>query len=112
MKSAKTTTVNKPKTTGGAVPKTTGTTVRFGWAVVNAPRLSQAQISRNVEAGTKALVRAAPKISQAGIYIEVGSKVPMYRADPKNPTRLIRELNGKTSIGTFVGGKFKASTKK
>ena len=85
-------------------------TVRFGSVVVSAASPKQVELRRNVSTGQAALARAATKIVKAGVSLPAGGSVPLYRADPQDPARLIRELNGKTSTGVFVGGKFKAST--
>jgi len=87
-------------------------TVRFGSVVVSAASPKQVELRRNVNTGQAALARAATKIVKAGVTLPAGGSVPLYRADPQDPGRLIRELNGKTSSGVFVGGKFKVSTKR
>lgn len=87
-------------------------TVRFGSVVVSAASPKQVELRRNVNTGQAALARAATKIVKAGVSLPARGSVPLYRADPQDPARLIRELNGKTSAGVFVGGKFKASTKR
>jgi hypothetical protein len=87
-------------------------TVRFGSVVVNAASPKQVELRRNVNTGQAALARAASKIVKAGVSLPAGGSVPLFRADPQDPARLIRELNGKTSMGFFVGGKFKVSTKR
>ncbi len=87
--------------------------VRFGSVVVvNATSPKQVELRRNVNTGQAALARAANKIVKAGVSLPAGGSVPLYRADPQDPARLIRELNGKTTTGVFVGGKFKVSTKR
>lgn len=86
--------------------------VRFGSVVVNAASPKQVELRRNVNTGQAALARATTKIVKAGVSLPAGRSVPLYRADPQDPARLIRQLNGKTSIGVFVGGKFKVSTKR
>lgn len=87
-------------------------TVHFGSAVVSAASPKQVELRRNVTTGQAALARAAIKIVKAGVSLPVGGSVPLYRADPQDPSRLIRDLNGKTSTGVFVGGKFKVSIKR
>lgn len=90
----------------------TGSTVRFGSVVVSAASLKQVELRRNVNTGQAALARAATKIVRAGVSLPAVGSVPLFRADPQDPARLIRELNGKTSTGVFVGGKFKISPRR
>lgn len=91
---------------------TAASTVRFGSVVVSAASPKQVELRRNVNTGQAALARAATKIVKAGVSLPAGGSVPLFRADPQDPARLIRELNGRTSTGVFVGGKFKVSTKR
>lgn len=117
-------TQKKPKTTARETPVTSkvvmnsapqkgvaAATVRFGSVVVSAASPKQVELRRNVNNGQAALARAATKIVKAGVSLPPVGSVPLYRADPQNPARLIRELNGRTSTGVFVGGKFKVSLK-
>lgn len=90
----------------------TESTVRFGSAVVSAESPQEVELRRNVNTGRAALARAATKIVKSGVSLPTIDSVPLYRADPRDPARLIRELNGRTTSGMFVGGKFKVSTKR
>jgi len=97
----------------GAIQKgAAASTVRFGSVVVSAASPKQIELRRNVNSGQAALGRAVVKIVKAGVSLPAGGGVPLYRADPRDPGLLIRELNGKTSTGAFVAGKFKVSTKR
>jgi hypothetical protein len=87
-------------------------TVRFGSAVFTAASPATVELRRNVSNGQAALARAAVKIIRSGVSLRAGVSVPLYRADPKDPAHLIRELNGRTSSGVFVAGKFKVSNKR
>lgn len=88
-------------------------TVNFGAVSVKATAPKLAEFRRNVTSGQVALARAVPKIVKAGVAFKTARSVPLFRADPQDPTRLIREMNGKISTGTFVNGKFKVlSTKR
>lgn len=86
-------------------------TVRFGSAVVSTASPKKVELRRNVNSGRAALARAAIKIIKSGVSLPTGGSVPLYRADPQDPARLIRDLNGRTSSGVFVAGKFKVSTR-
>jgi hypothetical protein len=86
--------------------------VRFGTTVVSASSPKQVDLRRNVHTGQAALARVATKIVKAGVSLPTGGSVPLYRADPQDSGRLIRELNGRISMGVFVGGKFKVTSKR
>lgn len=62
---------------------------------------------KNVIAGQDALERAKGALQRSGVNVVVRNGIPLYHVDPNDPSRIIRTLNGKTSSGTFVGGKFK-----
>lgn len=98
--------------TGATQMGVAGSKVRFGSAVVSAASPKRVELRRNVSTGQNALARAASKIIKAGVSLPAKGSVPLYRADPQDPARLIRELNGRISTGVFVGGKFKVSTKR
>ena len=91
------------------VPKST---VRFGSAVFTAVSPASVELRRNVSTGHAALARAAVKIIRSGVSLRTSVSVPLYRADPRDPARLIRELNGRTSSGVFVAGKFRVTHKR
>ena len=87
--------------------KGSSSTIRFGSVVVKSTGPNAPELRRNVSSGQTALARAATKIIKAGVSLPKESTVPLYHADPKEPGRLVRELNGKMSVGVFVEGKFK-----
>jgi len=95
----------------GSGHKTSDAMVRFGSVEVRDATFSQSEKRRNVGTGQAALSRAVPKIVKPGFAKSSGESAPRYRADPHNPHVLIRELNGVSAKGTFVDGKFKASSK-
>jgi hypothetical protein len=97
---------------GGTRKGAADLTVRFGSTIVSAASPNKVELRRNVNTGRAALARAATKIVKSGVSLPAAESVPLYRADPRDPARLIRELNGKTSLGVFVAGKFKVSTKR
>lgn len=67
---------------------------------------------RNVTIGQAVLARAVPRLVKPGASIKTASSVPPLLADPQDPSRLIREVNGKVATGEFVNGKFNVSTKR
>ncbi len=87
-------------------------TVTFGAVSVNAASPKVREMRRNVISGQAALARAAPKLGKSGVAIRSPAAVPLFRADPQDPSRLIREFNGKTATGKFVNGKFKVLSNK
>lgn len=82
-------------------------TVTFGSVTIKGSNLPAEEMQRNVASGHAALKRAAKAFVKAGVTLRRGRNVPLYRADPKEPRILIRELNGRSERGTFVGGEFK-----
>lgn len=82
-------------------------TVTFGSVTVKGSKLPVEEMQRNVASGQAALKRAAKAFVKAGVTLRRGRNVPLYRADPTEPRVLIRELNGRSERGTFVGGEFK-----
>lgn len=62
-----------------------------------------------IHAGQIALERAIGAIIHPRVNIEVAKDIPLYRADPAHHGKIIREINGKVDVGTFVNGKFHAS---
>lgn len=95
-------TIVSARATGQVVGK-----VRFGRVVVEAAKPSAAETRINIDAGRSALVRAKTALTRPGVQVRVDPKVPLYRADPSTPGILVRTLNGRTTRGRFVAGRFK-----
>lgn len=87
-------------------------TVTFGAVSVSAASPKVSEMRRNVTSGQAALARAAHKIVKPGVTVKSLAAVPLFRADPLDPSRLIREVNGKVATGKFVDGKFKVLSAK
>jgi hypothetical protein len=83
--------------------------VRFGSVTVKGPVPDAETVKRNVASGQSALKRALAALSKPGIKLPRNKGVPLYRADPEDPTILIRELNGREERGTLADGEFKTS---
>jgi hypothetical protein len=81
-------------------------TVTFGSVTIKGSRPPVEEMQRNVAPGRAALNRAAKAFVKAGVTLRRGRNIPLYRADPSEPRILIRELNGRSERGTFVGGEF------
>jgi hypothetical protein len=86
-------------------------TITFGDVTITAQRPSEADIQRNVEASTRALQRALPRLLRPGVRIYAKKDVPLYWADEENPDEgMIRKLNGKVQRGVMdEDGRFKAT---
>jgi hypothetical protein len=83
-------------------------TIRFGDVTVTAPRPSDEEIRRNVEASTAALKRALPAFLRPGVRIYPKKDVPLFWADEDDPNVCIRKLNGKIERGVVdEDGQFK-----
>lgn len=103
-----------PKSAGaqsgkGRSTSTALTKVRFGSVTVEAKAPAKAEVRRNVVTGQFALERATSKMLKPGVVLAQVHDVPVYRADPRVPGRLVRELNGTSQPGTFINGKFRPS---
>lgn len=82
-------------------------TITYGAVTINVERATGEQRARNVAQGTEALRRAAKRLAKPGVTLDLPASAPRYRADPEVAGRLVRVLNGKESVGTFVNGVFK-----
>ena len=81
--------------------------VRFGSVTITGGAPAAAIVKRNVALGQSALKRGFVAFARPGVKLPRGKGVPKYRADPNDPTILIRELNGRDERGTLADGKFK-----
>lgn len=81
-------------------------TVAFGSAMVDGGAMNAEEIRRNTRAGQKALSRAMRVIVRKGVDLPSVRDIPLFSADPDNPERLIRLLNGKREYGRFIKGQF------
>lgn len=90
---------------------TSGTnfSVKFGAVSVRVNEPTQEVIQSGVRASAKAVDRLSKRLVQPGVQIKRAKGVPTYTANPRNPAEVVRKLNGRTEVGTFVNGKFKAS---
>lgn len=64
--------------------------------------------ARNVDLGQAALKKMKPKLIKPGVKLRTRKDVPLFFADPADPRRIVRELNGERETGVFEKGKFKA----
>ena len=45
-------------------------------------------------------------LRRPGVKLRIGKSTPIFRADPTDPTQLVRVLDGKEERGVFVDGVF------
>jgi hypothetical protein len=72
--------------------------------VVEAPTAKMK--AANVKRGQHALARAMEALTKPGVTIALPRNVPLFRVDRVDPRVLIRTLDGKTTRGRIVRGKF------
>lgn len=82
-------------------------TVKFGPVTLTGDRVSVKEAQEKVTQGQKALAKGAYALTKPGIRLSPAKDVPLFYADPKDPKRIVRVLNGKSEVGRFVGSIFK-----
>ncbi len=83
--------------------------VRFGSVTVMVCPPSEAEVRRNIRAGQLALSRARARFVTHGVKLSYSRNVPLFSADPDDPTVLIRQLHGKKERGVLgKDGRFEA----
>ena len=75
--------------------------VTFGSVTVLVDVPTKAEVQKNIKDGQEALARLLKRIQTPGVKLEFKKGVPNYYADPENPSRLIRILNGKKERVVF-----------
>ena len=82
-------------------------TVKFGTVTIESVTLPDAAVVRsNIQLGNTAFERVAATIVQPGLHLDDKADVPMYSADPDDPSRLVRRMNDKRERGHLRSGKF------
>ena len=87
--------------------RSTAVTVRFGSVTLTGDRPSAVDLKDKVKRGQRAFAKAAVTLTKSGVKLKHPDNIPVYHADPKDPKRVIRVLNGKTESGQFVGATFR-----
>jgi len=87
--------------------KRNAVTVRFGSVTLTGDRPSSVDVKDKVKRGQRAFAKAAATLTKPGVKLKHADSVPVYHADPKDPQRVIRVLNGKSESGRFIGATFK-----
>jgi hypothetical protein len=83
-------------------------TLTYGSASMRTTKEVVQQRAANIVRGQEALKMAKKKVVKPGVNLRTRKDVPLFFADPSNPKRVIRQLNGKRESGVFEGGTFKA----
>jgi hypothetical protein len=95
--------------TPGAKRGPKGATLQFGSVSLKVATASAEQRQRNVGLGQAALKKFKSKIVKPGVKLRAQKGVPLFFADPTNPRRIVRVLDGKREVGAFENGTFKAA---
>lgn len=80
--------------------------LKFGSVIITALGPTEKEIRRNIKLGQDALARGAMALTRRGVRIKRQKDVPLFSTDPKDPSLLIRKLNGKKTRGRFIDGQF------
>ncbi|QDQ26258.1 hypothetical protein FNU76_07730 [Chitinimonas arctica] len=94
---------------GGKWVETNGTptSVSFGSVTVQVVKPPENVRLANIEAGQAAMQRGKISLVRAGVKISREKDTPLYFGCEDKPGFMIRELNGKKTLGKFVGGRFR-----
>ena len=85
-------------------------TVTFGEVSVQVTKPSEKAVQKGVKTSAKVIRDLGKRLLTPGVQIKPVKGVPVLTADPHDPKRVIRQLNGKSEVGHFVRGQFKADT--
>jgi hypothetical protein len=83
-----------------------GQTVRFGGVTVVAPRPEEKAVKKQIAEGRRAATQLKKVLLTPGVKIQRTAATPVFRADPRDATLVIRSQDGKTARGRFVDGQF------
>jgi hypothetical protein len=86
--------------------KRPGGKLRFGLVEARAARPHPDVKSANIASGQEALKRAKKAFTNKGVSLRHRKSVPVFFADPKDPSVLIRRLEGREERGRLVNGAF------
>jgi len=84
------------------------TSVSFGSVTVQVSRPPESVRQANVKAGQAALQRGKAALVKPGVKIAREKGVPLYFGCEDRPGYMVRELDGKRTVGHFAGGRFMA----
>ena len=75
--------------------------VTFGSVTVLVDVPTKAEVEKNIKDGQEALARLLERIQTPGVKLKFKKGVPYYYADPEDPSRLIKVLDGKKERVVF-----------
>lgn len=84
------------------------TMLQFGSASLSAPTRKD-EWARNLGLSHRAVEKVEASVRKPGVKLRIGKSTPNFRADPTDPTQLMRVLDGKEERGVFVDGVFQVS---
>lgn len=95
---------NGPVTDSEWVP----VSISFGSVTVQVAEPPESVRKANIEAGQAALRRGKSALAKPGVKLARQRGVPLYFGCEDRPGWMIRELDGKKTVGRFVGNRFLA----
>lgn len=84
------------------VPKS----VSFGAVTVQVEAPPEDVIQANIEAGQAALRRGKAALMKTGVKLTREKGIPFYFGCDDRPGWMVRDLDGKKTVGRFVNGRF------
>jgi hypothetical protein len=81
-------------------------TVKVGGVEITAPAPDAETVAANLDKSRKAMEGLVQAFVRPGIRLYPRKGVPLYSADPDDPSYIIRKLDGLTDRGVFVNGVF------
>lgn len=78
----------------------------FGTTTVVVEAPTEKMEADNVKRGQEALARGLMALTKPGVTLVLPRNVPRFRVDRVDPSVLVRTLNGRTTRGRIVQGKF------
>lgn len=79
---------------------------KLGDVTVSGTRPNPELVKAHVARSTAALSMISMSLSRPGVYLPAKKGVPRYSADENNPEIILRQLDGKMSVGRLIDGKF------
>ncbi|QGZ38106.1 hypothetical protein [Pseudoduganella flava] len=83
-----------------------GTTVRFGGVTVVAPKPEESAVKKQLAAGKRAVSQLKKVLVSPGVRLQKTPDTPIFRADPRDASLVVRVLNGRSVRGRFIQGQF------
>jgi hypothetical protein len=79
---------------------------KFGSVTVANNAAEAVDVAANIRAGTEALTRAKSALVTRGVRLKDTPGVPRFSVDARDPSVMIRNLNGEIERGRFENGAF------